>query len=103
MVNQDTDVRIESEELRRAIADDFAAMLKQTADALNNARDGAIIADSEWIVREALAAFRQQVYQTAVQLKAAKAAAAAFSPSAQRQRDVAQGQGTGERQSSDGQ
>jgi len=103
MVNQDKDVRIEAEELRQAVAKDFEVMLKQTADALNNARDVAIIADSEWIVRKALVAFRQKVYQTAVQLKADKAAAAAFSPSAQRQRDVAQGQGTGGRQSSDGQ
>jgi hypothetical protein len=101
-VNQDKDVRIEAAELRATVAADFEVMLKQTADALNAARDGAIIADSEMIVRDALARFRQKVYERAVQLKADKAAAAAFSPSAQRQGNAAPEQGQAGCESSDG-
>jgi len=88
-MNQDKDVRIEADELRRAVAGDVEAMLKETADALNNARDGAIIADSEWIVRDAMARLKQKVFEKAVQLKADKAAQAAFSPSAQRKGNAA--------------
>lgn len=102
-MNQDKEVRIEPEELRRAVANDFEAMLKETSDALNNARDGAIIADSEWIVRDALARFRQKVYEKAVQLKADKAAKAAFSPSAQPEGNTAEGQRPSGRKPSDGQ
>jgi len=102
-MNQDKEVRIEAEELRQAVAGDFEKMLKDTADALNKARDGAIIADSEWIVREAMARFRQKVYEKAVQLKADKAAKAAFSPSAQRQGNAASRQGRRGRKSPDGQ
>ena len=102
-MNQDKEVRIEPEELRRAVANDFESMLKETSDALNNARDGAIIADSEWIVRDALARFRQKVYEKAVQMKADKAAKAAFSPSAQPEGNAAEGQGPSGSESSDGQ
>jgi len=100
-MNQDKEVRIEPGELREAVKGDFEQMLKQTADALNRARDGAIIADSEMIVREALARFRQKVFEKGVQLKADKAAKAAFSPSAQCHGDAAQGQRRTGRQSSD--
>jgi hypothetical protein len=79
-MNQDKEVRIEPEELRRAMGAEIEQLVKETADALNNARDGAIIADSEWIVREAIARFRQKVFEKAVQMKADKAAKAAFSP-----------------------
>ena len=92
-MNQDKEVRIEPEELRRAVAGDLEQMLQETAEALNKARDGAIIADSEGIVREALARFRQKVFEKAVQLKADKAAKAAFSPCAQCPGDAAPGQG----------
>lgn len=102
-MNQDKEVRIEAEELERAMREDFRALAKETADALNKARDGAIIADSEWIVRDAMARFRQKVYEKAVQLKADKAAKAAFSPSAQRQGDAATGQGNAGSEPSDGQ
>ena len=102
-MNQDKEVRIEPAELKQAMAVEFEQLLKDTADALNNARDGAIIADSEWIVREAMARFRQKVFEKAVQMKADKAAKAAFSPSAQRQGDVAEGQGKPRRESFDGQ
>jgi len=102
-MNQDEEVRIEPEELKRAMAGEFEQLVQETADALNAARDGAIIADSEWIVREAMARFRQKVYEKAVQMKADKAAKAAFSPSAQPEGSVAAGQGNAGSQSSDGQ
>ena len=88
-MNQDKDVRIEADELRQAVAGEIDRVLRETADALNQARDGAIIADSEWIVRDAMARFKQKVFEKGVQLKADKAAAAAFSPSAQRQGNTA--------------
>jgi hypothetical protein len=102
-MNQDKEVRIEPEELKRAVAGDLEKMLQETTDALNQARDGAIIADSEWIVREALARFRQKVFEKAVQMKADKAAKAAFSPSAQPEGNAAEGQGHSGRTPSDGQ
>ena len=102
-MNQDKEVRIDSEALRRAVASDFEKMLKETADAMNNARDGAIIADSEWIVRDAMARFRQKVYEKAVQMKTDKAAKAAFPPSAQSKRSSAAGQGNCRCESPDGQ
>jgi len=102
-MNQDKEVRIEPEELEHAMRAEFRQLVKETADAMNKARDGAIIADSEWIVREAMARFRQKVYEKAVQMKADKAAKAAFSPSAKREGSAAKGQGNTGRQSSDGQ
>jgi hypothetical protein len=100
-MNQDKEVRIEAAEIKAAMAEDFERLAQETADALNKARDGAIIADSEWIVREAMARFRQKVFEKAVQMKADKAAKAAFSPSAQRQGHAAKGQGDPGRQSFD--
>ena len=102
-MNQDKDVRVKPEELEQAMRVEFKQLVKETADALNQARDGAIIADSEWIVREAVARFRQKVYEKAVQIKADKAAKAAFSPSAQPQGNAAEGQGHTGSQSPDGQ
>ena len=84
-MNQDKEVRIEPAELEQAMRDEFKQLVNETADALNKARDGAIIADSEKIVHDAMARFRQKVYEKAVQMKADKAAKAAFSPCAQPQ------------------
>ena len=83
-MNEDREVRIEPAELEQAMRGEFRELVKETAEALNKARDGAIIADSEKIVHEAMARFRQKVYEKAVQMKADKAAKAAFSPSSQR-------------------
>jgi hypothetical protein len=88
-VNQDKDVRIEVDELRQRVAGAMERILQETVDALNNARDGAIIADSEWPVRDAAAKFGETIFETGVQLKVDKAAEAAFSPSAQRKGNTA--------------
>jgi len=85
-MNEDKEVRIEPAELKQAMAVDIEQLVKETAEALNKARDGAIIADSEKIVHDAMARFRVKVYEKAVQMKADKAAKAAFSPCAQRGR-----------------
>jgi hypothetical protein len=100
-MNEDKEVRIEPAELKQAMAADFEQLLKDTAEALNKARDGAIIADSEKIVHDAMARFRLKVYEKAVQMKADKAAKAAFSPSAQRSGKRSKRQGGAGGQSSD--
>ena len=102
-MNQDKEVRIEPAELEQAMRGEFKQLLQETAEALNKARDGAIIADSELIVRDAMARFRQKVFEKAVQMKADKAAKAAFPPSAKRTGDAAPGQGDSGRDASDGQ
>jgi len=79
------EAQITAEELRQNVAPDMEQLLQEVARAINEARAGAIITDSEEPVRQAIALFRQKLYERAVQLAAGKAAKAAFSPSAQRQ------------------
>jgi hypothetical protein len=102
-MSQNKEVRIEPAELKEAMAAEIEQLAQETADALNKARDGAIIADSEMIVRDAMARFRQKVFEKGVQMMADKAAKAAFSPCAQRNRQVAPGQRHGRRKPPDGQ
>lgn len=73
------DKRVTPEEMEAALAADVRALAERMAAAMNAARDGRIIADSEEPVREAHAQFRQQAYQKAVDLLQAKREA--FSPS----------------------
>ena len=101
-MNQDKEVQVTVDELRQAMQADMDRLLQEVGDAMNQARDGAIIADSEYVVRDAMARFRQKVYEQAVQMKADKAAKAAFSPSAQREGNVAKGQGPSGGQPPDG-
>jgi hypothetical protein len=79
------EARISAAELEQSLQLEWQELLARTARALNEARAGAIIADSEEIVRQAMAEFRQKVYERGVQLLADKAAKAAFSPGAQSQ------------------
>lgn len=74
------DRRVTAEEIKAAMAADVDALAEQIAAAMNAARDGAIIPDSEIPVRDAHAEFRQQAYQKAVGLVQQKHEA--FSPSA---------------------
>lgn len=55
-------------------------LLREVADAINQAPDGAVIAGSEEAVRDAMARFRQRVYELGLQLRT-DAAKAAFPPS----------------------
>ena len=57
------------------------ALLGQVADAVNDAPPGRVIAGSEEPVRDLFAAFRQQAYELAVQMRV-NAAEAASPPSA---------------------
>jgi len=58
-------------------------MLGQVADAINNAKDGEIIAGSECQVRDLFATLRQQAFEVGLQMRT-DTAEAAFSPSAGR-------------------
>ena len=74
------DVRISADQLKAAMAEEMDQLCVEMAEAMNNAKAGRIIADSEEPVRDAHAVFRQQVYQKAVELLQAERES--FSPSA---------------------
>ena len=70
--------RVSAEELKRVMAEDFDRLAEEIAKAMNVARDGRIIADTEELVREANAEFRQRMYEKALSLLQQKQEA--FSP-----------------------
>jgi hypothetical protein len=72
-------------QLKRALRDDFKQLVEDVAGAVNQAPDGAVIAASEFQVRDLLAKFREKVYQKAIQMRS-EAAEAAFPPSGRRGR-----------------
>lgn len=76
------DLRITAEQLKAAMAGEMDQLFVEMAEAMNNAKAGRIIADSEEPVRDAHAEFRQRVYQKAVELLQARQES--FSPSAPR-------------------
>ena len=78
------DKRITAEELQAGLQADMKVLTEQIAQAINTARAGRIIADSEELVRAAHAEFRQKAYQRAIDLLQAKFLQEDFSPSAQR-------------------
>jgi hypothetical protein len=66
------DQGISAEELKAALAGDFEEMVAKIQAAMNAAKPGRIIADSEEPVRDAHAEFRQRAYQKAMELLQAK-------------------------------
>ena len=66
-------------QLRKALGPEYEELVEDVVKAVNQAPDGAVIAGSEYQVRDLLARFRQTVYQKAVQMRA-DAAESAFSP-----------------------
>lgn len=80
--------RVNAEELKRAMAEDFDRLAEEVAEAMNAARDGRIIADSEEPVRDANAVFRQHMYEKAIGLLQQKQEA--FSPSGQNTQEQGQ-------------
>lgn len=74
--------RITGKELQQAMAADFERLAERVAEAMNAAKDGHIIADTEELVRDANAVFREQMYAKAIRLLQSKQEA--FSPSARR-------------------
>jgi hypothetical protein len=73
--------RITSEELEAQLQADVKVLAEEIAAAINQARAGRIIADSEEWVRDASAAFRQKAYQRALDLLQNRALQEDFSPS----------------------
>ena len=92
--------RVNVEELKQVMAADFDLLVQRVAEAMNGAKDGRIIADTEELVRDANAEFRQRVYGEALRLLQSKQEA--FSPSARRaqeQRPAADDPSDGQRAS----
>jgi len=92
--------RMNVEELKQAMAADFDRLAEKVAEAMNATHDGRIIADTEELVREANAQFREQMYEKAIRLLQNQQEA--FSPSARRapeQRPAADDASDGERAS----
>lgn len=76
------DKRITAKELKEAWSSDIDRLANQVAEALNRARPGRIIAESEEPVRDANAEFRQRIYEQGISLLQDKQKA--FPPSAER-------------------
>ena len=74
--------RINVEELKQAMAEDIERLAEKVAAAMNAAKEGHIIAETEELVRDANAEFRERAYEKAIRLLQNKQEA--FSPSAQR-------------------
>jgi hypothetical protein len=92
--------RVSVEVLKQAMATDFEQLAEEVAQAMNAARDGSIIADTEELVRQANAVFRERLYEKAIRLLQNQQEA--FSPSArraQKQRPAADHVSDGERSS----
>lgn len=73
---------IDAKQLEESLREDIGRYIASVVKAVNEARVGAIIDDSEEPVREATGRLRQKIFENAVQMKT-DAAEAAFSPSAQ--------------------
>ena len=71
---------IEAEKLRQLLKKDFEDCVDEVVEAIEAAKAGAIIDDSEEPVRMATGKLRQKIFEKALQMKV-DAAAAAFSPS----------------------
>lgn len=80
------DQRITPEQLDAVLQKEYQALKQKICDAMNAAKAGRIIADTEEPVRDAHAVFRQQAYQKAIDLLAEQAGQEAFSPSPRRAR-----------------
>jgi len=74
--------RVSAAEVKQAMAADIERLAEQVAQAMNAARDGHIIADTEEAVRQANAVFRECLYEKAIRLLQNQQEA--FSPSARR-------------------
>ena len=76
------DDRITKEQLKALLAEDVETVLEEVVTAMNQARPGRIIDDSEELVREAAGEFRRRLFEKALELRSQREA---FSPSAQRE------------------
>jgi len=76
------DQQVSVEELQQVLRADFDQLAQEVAQAMNGAKAGRIIADTEEVVRDAHAGFRERAYAQAIRLLQSKQEA--FSPSARR-------------------
>src|SRR4030042_5017752 len=72
--------RITVEQLKQVMAGDIEQLAQEVVEAMNAAKDGHIITDTEELVREVHAVFRERMYEKAIRLLQDKQEA--FSPSA---------------------
>ena len=70
--------RISKKQLKALWAEDMETMLEEVTEAMNQARPGSIIDDSEELVRVAAGEFRRRLFEKALELRGQREA---FSPS----------------------
>jgi hypothetical protein len=94
--------KLDRAEFRQKMREAFERTMDQVADAVDNARCGRLIRDSEEKARDVLEEFRRTAYETAMQMRI-DAAEAAFSPSEERSDSAAVApQGASAHQPADG-
>ena len=74
--------KIQAKKLEDLLKDDIEKCIAEVTEAVNAARAGSVIDDSEEPVRISTGQLRQKIFERALQMKI-DAAEAAFSPSAQ--------------------
>jgi hypothetical protein len=72
------DGKITKEQLKQALSVDIERLVDDVVEAINNAKPGSIIDDSEEPVRDAAGQFRRTLFQKALELRGQSEA---FSPS----------------------
>ena len=77
------DSKITKRQLKEALAIDMDKLVDDVVEAMNNAKPGSIIDDSEEPVRDAAGQFRRMLFEKALELRGQSEA---FSPSAPRER-----------------
>jgi len=77
------DSRITKEQLKQALSMDIDRLLDDVVEAVNRAKPGSIIDDSEEPVRDAAGQFRRMLFEKAIELRGHSEA---FSPSGQSHR-----------------
>lgn len=75
--------RITKKQLKALLAEDMETVLEEVTEAMNQARPGRIIDDSEELVRKAAGEFRRRLFEKALELRSQSEA---FSPSGPRER-----------------
>lgn len=74
------DGRITKEQLKQVLSVDIERLLDEVVEAVNRAKPGSIIDDSEEAVRDAAGQFRRMLFERALELRGQSEA---FSPSGQ--------------------
>jgi hypothetical protein len=74
---------ITKEQLKQALSGDFDRLLDEVVEAVNQAKPGHIIDDSEEPVRDAAGEFRRMLFEKALELRSQREA---FPPCGQRRR-----------------